>query len=199
MVSTLSNLPPPTHPLPVRHLPTQAEPYPLPRPVVLDTDLRLSTSCKLLKNYQQRLGRRPWVVCGDVFSPEKTLRKQALEEAGAKIIQVPQGPDRACLVISPFLALRLPQGLSINNLLTTLHKLGIKSLMVEGGQRVISSFLSHRDAEAECVVDVLIVTVAATLVGAQGIGVLNQGFSSVRRRHRSSKAVSRLIFTGPSP
>ncbi|KAF8518605.1 dihydrofolate reductase-like domain-containing protein [Gautieria morchelliformis] len=149
----------------VRHLPAQDEPYPLPRPIVLDTDLRLSTSCKLLKNYQQRLGRRPWVVCNDVFSPEKSLRKQALEEAGAKIIQVIQGPDR----------------LSINSLLTTLHKLGIKSLMVEGGQRVISSFLSHQDAESERVVDVLIVTVAPTFVGAKGVGVLIQGFNSVPR------------------
>ena len=51
--------------------------------------------------------------------------------------------------------------------------------MVEGGQRVISSFLSHQDAEANPVVDLLIVTVAPTFVGAAGVGALCQGFNSV--------------------
>ena len=44
--------------------------------------------------------------------------------------------------------------------------------MVEGGQRVISSFMAAREVEDDQpVVDVVIVTVAPTLVGADGIGV----------------------------
>ena len=71
-------------------------------------------------------------------------------------------------------------GISITCLLATLQGLGINSLMVEGGQRIISSFLSHLDAEhKKPVVDVLIITVAPTLVGAAGIGMLSQGPSAV--------------------
>lgn len=44
--------------------------------------------------------------------------------------------------------------------------------MVEGGQQVISSFLSHREPSTSVpVVDTLIVTVAPTLVGPSGVGV----------------------------
>jgi riboflavin biosynthesis pyrimidine reductase len=57
--------------------------------------------------------------------------------------------------------------------------------MVEGGQRIISSFLSHLDSETQHVVDILIVTIAPTFVGAAGVGAFSQGFSSVRECHRS--------------
>ena len=71
-----------------RHLPPRAEPYDLPRPIILDSDLRCSTTCKLLINYRAGNGRRPWVVCNDVFSEEKQQRKKKLEEAGARVLHV---------------------------------------------------------------------------------------------------------------
>jgi len=53
--------------------------------------------------------------------------------------------------------------------LRTLHDQGITSLMVEGGQRVISSFLST----GPTLVDILIITVAPILVGQAGTEALN--------------------------
>ncbi|KAF8591946.1 dihydrofolate reductase [Ramaria rubella] len=149
-----------------RHLPARDDPYPLPRPIILDTDLRLSISCKLLENFQNCRGRRPWIICSDVYSPEKCERKRTLGDAGARIIEVPLAQNRLCL--------------SLGDVLTTVRNLGIHSLMVEGGQRIISSFLSHVDKDAKPVVDIVIVTVAPTLVGTAGIGILSEGSSIVR-------------------
>jgi 2,5-diamino-6-(ribosylamino)-4(3H)-pyrimidinone 5'-phosphate reductase len=101
MASAFWDIPPATHALVARHLPVQEEPHPLPRPIILDTNLRLSTTCKLLQNYHERRGRRPWVVCSDVHSLTKSHRKQELENAGAKIIEVAQGQDGMYPSISP--------------------------------------------------------------------------------------------------
>jgi hypothetical protein len=57
--------------------------------------------------------------------------------------------------------------------------------MVEGGQRIISSFLTHLNADNKPVIDVLIITVAPILIGGAGIGVLSQGLSAVRSHHRN--------------
>jgi 2,5-diamino-6-(ribosylamino)-4(3H)-pyrimidinone 5'-phosphate reductase len=59
------------------------------------------------------------------------------------------------------LALQLP----IPAVLSALHELGIQSLMVEGGAQVIASFFAASSA-----VDTVIVTVAPTFVGANGVG-----------------------------
>lgn len=87
-----------------RHLPPRAppadqiehsNPYHLPRPVILDSQLRLSPTCKLFKNYQTGIGRRPWVFCGEsppdsgLGQTEWQLRFGALESAGARIFRVP--------------------------------------------------------------------------------------------------------------
>jgi len=68
------------------------------------------------------------------------------------------------------------------SLLATLHQLGIRSLMVEGGARIITSFLAER------LVDRLIVTVAPMLVGGLNavgnLGHLNgHGFPRLRNPH----------------
>jgi 2,5-diamino-6-(ribosylamino)-4(3H)-pyrimidinone 5'-phosphate reductase len=60
--------------------------------------------------------------------------------------------------------------LCLPSLLKNLHINGIASLMVEGGQRVISSFLSVDPA----LVDVVIVTIAPMLVGHGGVEALNE-------------------------
>ncbi|OJT04452.1 hypothetical protein TRAPUB_4722 [Trametes pubescens] len=165
-----------------RHLPPLPEGHPLgyriPRPVILDTHLRLPPTCKLLKNYKSGRGRRPWVVCArrtalcDVADNEAfAKRAAALQNAGARIVEV--DADEATGAIA------------ITALLSTLHELGVRSVMVEGGARVIRAFLSaaaaaaHRsavsgsgdtDTKKEKAVDALVVTVAPTLVGAAGVG-----------------------------
>jgi 2,5-diamino-6-(ribosylamino)-4(3H)-pyrimidinone 5'-phosphate reductase len=65
--------------------------------------------------------------------------------------------------------------LSRPSLLDKLKQLGIHSLMVEGGQRVISSFLGAMDEKGQPVVDKLVITVAPKFVGSAGIGVMSEG------------------------
>ncbi|KAF5312764.1 hypothetical protein D9619_002576 [Psilocybe cf. subviscida] len=141
----------------VRQLPPPPadSPYSLPRPIIIDPQLQLSPSCKLLKNYQSKTGRMPWVLCREHPDPDAgtASRKQALQAAGARVVEVPHTGSET-----------LPTRLQVEAVLQILRDLGIKSLMVEGGARVITSFLS------EDVVDTLIITVAPVMVGDTGIG-----------------------------
>jgi 2,5-diamino-6-(ribosylamino)-4(3H)-pyrimidinone 5'-phosphate reductase len=78
----------------VRRLPPSPEhrPYHLPRPIILDTGLRLDVSCRLLQNYQAGSGRRPWIMAAipkATGAEEWFTRRNALETAGAIIIPVP--------------------------------------------------------------------------------------------------------------
>ncbi|KAH9950862.1 dihydrofolate reductase-like domain-containing protein, partial [Amylocystis lapponica] len=164
----------------VRHLPPLPGDCPysyhLPRPVILDTNLRLPSGCKLLKNYSKGGGRRPWIVCSypNQASEDSVVetaawleRKKALEHAGAYIVEVPKSERNL---------------VAIPALLRTLHDLGIRSLMVEGGARVIRAFLATAGSASEetldessdgsppNLVDMVIVTVAPMLVGANGVG-----------------------------
>lgn len=63
--------------------------------MILDARLRLSPSCKLLKNFHSGTGRRPWVFTLDGSASPNPLqqvewleRRQALEEAGARVVIV---------------------------------------------------------------------------------------------------------------
>ncbi|TFK41816.1 dihydrofolate reductase-like domain-containing protein [Crucibulum laeve] len=157
-----------------RYLPPRspAQPrYHLPRPVILDTDLRLPTTCKLLKNYQNGTGRRPWLICFghglqfDIVEWER--RYDALEKAGAKIIT---------------LQVYTPQSkLPLEKILQALHTAGIRSVMIEGGARVIGSFFKQTPP----VVDNIVVTVAPIFVGEKGIsyGLPLQQASGFKHMH----------------
>ncbi|KAK0444470.1 dihydrofolate reductase-like domain-containing protein [Armillaria borealis] len=160
-----------------RHLPPRSPPfgqeyaYNLPRPVILDPQLRLPTPCKLLDNYRRGKGRRPWVLCahepqaaGDVW----TARLEALQAAGALVVPV-QSANGLLLVPS---------------VLQTLHELGIQSLMVEGGARVIGSFLAERD-----LVDTVIITIAPKFVGSRGVGYGVDIIQASHYEHLESQAV----------
>lgn len=136
-------------PLPAEH----SHKYHLPRPVVLDTNLRLSSNCKLLKNYKAGNGRRPWIV---TITPRTDIgswnnRRTVLKEAGVQIIEVESNDGQV----------------HIPALLRKLRELGVRSLMVEGGARVIQSFFNESQAK---VFDSVIVTVAPTFVGEDGVG-----------------------------
>ncbi|KAF9486563.1 bacterial bifunctional deaminase-reductase [Pholiota conissans] len=145
----------------VRHLPPpppNAPPHALPRPIIVDTHLRLPLTCKLLRNFQAHTGRRPWVLCIPHSTSDIAFadRRRALEAAGARVVDVkdPRTSDAEGMA-----------RVSAAALLQTLRELGVKSLMVEGGARIIGSFLAERD-----VVDALIITVAPVLVGEAGVG-----------------------------
>ncbi|KAF9469785.1 dihydrofolate reductase-like domain-containing protein [Collybia nuda] len=180
-----------------RHLPPPppgAAPYHLPRPVILDAHLRLPPTCKLLVNYKSGTGRRPWVICATVSDdPERTRRLKALENAGARVIQV-----------SGLAADIMDEGVStlpIPTILEALYASGIHSVMVEGGARVIGSFFSAKTPSGDSIVDSLIVTVAPTFVGEDGVGYgqelgkKTQGFEYVKAELIGRDMVVAMIAT----
>ncbi|KAK0544035.1 hypothetical protein OC846_001368 [Tilletia horrida] len=117
----------------------------LPRPIVLDTNLRTPTNCKLLLNYRNGTGRQPLLICARTASG---IRAAELEKAGAELAV-------ASCEFDGLLSWRV--------VLAILARKGITRLMVEGGASVISGLLDSH------FVDTLIVTVAPKLIGPQGI------------------------------
>ena len=116
---------------------------PHPQPVVLDSRLRTPGDARLLKGRQ----RRSWLVGAADNSP---ARQEGIAQAGAEVLSCPRDARSG--------RLDLPQTLAL------LHTRGIKRLMVEGGARVITSFIQAQ------LVDLFIVTIAPRLVG--GLQVL---------------------------
>lgn len=108
-----------------------------PQPVVLDSNLRFPTHARMLDN-----PKRPWVVSGEEHMHD--ARKAALEEKGVRVLHVPRNGMGH---------IDLPQ------LLRCLGALGMRSVMIEGGARVITSFLELRLGNQ------LIVTISPRLVG----------------------------------
>ncbi|EED80875.1 predicted protein [Postia placenta Mad-698-R] len=163
-----------------RHLPplTRGR-YHCPRPIILDSQLRLSPDCKLLKNYRAGTGRRPWVVCTgyekktEAQEKEFNQTKQALRQAGARIVDETGSKGL----------------ISLPMLMMSLSSMGIRSVMVEGGARVIQSFLA--EAESSDIVDTVVVTVAPTLVGESGVGY---GQSLVRNKLPKLQHISTEVF-----
>lgn len=108
-----------------------------PRPVVVDSRLRLPLECRLLCGDASP----PWIVTRPNPDPE---RVKALEAAGATVIPIESNPRGQ---------------VELGAMLKRLGELGIDSLMVEGGSRIITNFLMERLAEF------LVLTVAPVLVG----------------------------------
>ncbi|KAK7064004.1 methionine aminopeptidase 2 [Favolaschia claudopus] len=139
-----------------RHLPPPPSgslPHRAPRPVVLDNRLRLSLTCKLLKNYANGTGLQPSVVSSASSNDrdeEWHARRVALESAGAKVLLVPI--SATCPPLSAMLAV--------------LRREGIRTLMVEGGAQIITSFFRACDSS----VDRILITTAPLIVGALGVG-----------------------------
>jgi GTP cyclohydrolase II len=124
-----------------------------PQPVVLDSSLRFPVTSKLF---------RPPCIPPIIATAMKAsaLREKRLREAGAHVIR---------------LRSRRKGLLDLRALLDHLKELGVRSIMVEGGGRVITEFLSCR------LVDQVVVTIAPLVVGGVS-AVTPLGFGS---RHRS--------------
>jgi GTP cyclohydrolase II len=109
---------------------------PDPIPIVLDSQLRLPLDSHLLKNELP-----PVIATTYSASLEKQVR---IEETGAKIIRFL--PDERGWI-------------DLHLLLNRLGDLGITSVMVEGGARVITSFLSRH------LVDRIVITIVPAFLG----------------------------------
>jgi riboflavin-specific deaminase-like protein len=108
-----------------------------PQPVVLDSKLRISLSCRLVTENHTR----PWIM---TCSEDADGRGAALRERGATIRRV--SPDER-------------QRVSLRESLADLYGRGISTLMVEGGSRVLTSFL-HSD-----LAHLAVITVSPVFVG----------------------------------
>ncbi len=110
---------------------------PDPQPVVLDGNLRIPPDCRLLDNGS----KRPWIAAG--FDAEYR-RRDELEAGGATVMRLPTDA-RGWIALDP--------------LLRAMGEMGIDSLMIEGGARVLTSFMRAR------LVDQVVITIAPMMVG----------------------------------
>lgn len=94
---------------------------PSPQPVVLDSFLRIPDQASLLL----RADRAPWIFHAQ-GAPAR--RAQELADRGARLFALAAGEG----------------GLPLEEVLRVLGRHGIESLMVEGGARVLRSFMSRR-------------------------------------------------------
>jgi 3,4-dihydroxy 2-butanone 4-phosphate synthase/GTP cyclohydrolase II len=110
---------------------------PNPQPVVLDSALHFPLDAALLTHPT----RQVWIAARDDASPE---RQRALEARGARVLRLPADDSGR---------------VSVPALLDALGAEKVRSLMVEGGARVITSVL------ASGLADRLLVTIAPRLLG----------------------------------
>jgi 3,4-dihydroxy 2-butanone 4-phosphate synthase/GTP cyclohydrolase II len=120
---------------------------PSPHPMVLDTRLRTPAEARLL----QRSDTRPWLVHGP---QAPASRARALIAAGAQPVPCATGADGR---------------IDLPTLMRWLADRAINSVMVEGGARVITSFIRRQLA------DIVIITISPQLLG--GLPVVDAGES----------------------
>lgn len=106
-----------------------------PRPIVLDSHLIIPDKAKLLSH------PHPLIIATSELAPKHRVR--ALTEQGAIVLPLPSDSV----------------GIDLEKLLSTLLEMGIHSLMVEGGARVLTSFLRQKLA------DWAMITIAPYFVG----------------------------------
>jgi riboflavin-specific deaminase-like protein len=112
-----------------------------PQPVILDSQLRFPLQANLLRDQGKAGCRSPWIATTERGEPHTA---DALEAAGAQVLKFAASPEG-----------RVP----LQGLLERLASFGVRSLMVEGGARVITSFLSAGLADS------FVLTMAPLFVG----------------------------------
>jgi GTP cyclohydrolase II len=119
---------------------------PNPRPIILDARLRCPPEARCLD------AKRGTLIAAAPHASETAQR--ALENAGATVLRVPHLPDDESQI-------------DLRALLRELAARNIRTLMVEGGARVITSFLQAR------LVDRVVLTLAPTFIGGvRGVNTL---------------------------
>lgn len=107
-----------------------------PRPIVVDSRLRLPVSARLLQSPPM-----PWIATAEAADPQ---RQRLLEQRGARVLRLPADADGR---------------VNLRALLEQLAGDGVDSVMVEGGASILTSFL------AAGLVDYVVVTIAPMFVG----------------------------------
>lgn len=123
-----------------------------PQPVILDSRLRFPSYAKLLNGSRPL----PWIFTTD---KAEHAREKTLKMLGAEVIRLPAGED---------------DRIDIRRLLDCLAQRGIRSLMVEGGAQVITSFILAR------AVNQFIVCVAPFFVGGTPVIHVTAGLKPER-------------------
>ena len=137
-----------------------------PQPVVLDSHLRFPLEARLLS----RTDRKPWIFFLEGAEPERSAAQQqarALAAAGARLFLVPGGKG----------------GLDLRSVLGRLLAEGVHSLMVEGGARVLGSFISQGLASQA------VITVSPTVIEGINGPHLPEAGRSVRERFGADEVV----------
>ena len=134
-----------------------------PQPVVLDTHLRIPDNCRLLTREKDL----PWIAAGKQADPKRCAE---LERLGARVLILESDVD---------------ERISLPELLTRLYQMGIQRLMVEGGARVISSFLGQQ------MVDRVVISVAPFYLG--GLHVAEKRLA-VRDAHEPQSVIAPTLI-----
>lgn len=142
-----------------------------PQPVIVDTHLRTPLDARVFAH-----PRRPWIAAAAPFAVEPS---EALRAAGAVLLRV---------------RLRSDGRLDLAKLLEDLAGRGLSSLLVEGGSRILHSFLSGH------LVDWVVVTVAPLFVAGRPalIGAPNGGLPGLRRAGMTPCGPDFLFWGEPS-
>jgi 2,5-diamino-6-(ribosylamino)-4(3H)-pyrimidinone 5'-phosphate reductase len=149
-----------------------------PRPVVIDPLARwdFSEKSKIFTLVKSGQGRAPYIITGLQDPPAE--KRQLLEEYGGKFI--------------PLNITKTDVGdhrLDWAELLTALKDVGLKSVMIEGGGKVINSLL---EPKYQPLVDSVIVTIAPTWLGEGGVVV-----SPARQHNSDGKPVAAVRLKEP--
>ncbi len=119
---------------------------PNPQPVVFDTDLRTPRAARLFAH-----PRPPWFVAGRPVDP---ARRAPLAALGSQVLEVPR---------------RTQDEVDLRLALPLLAQRGLRSVLVEGGARVLRSFLEAR------LVDWIVITLAPVFVAGKPALAAGQG------------------------
>ncbi|CBY00467.1 hypothetical protein IAQ61_011391 [Plenodomus lingam] len=127
-----------------------------PRPVIIDPKCRweFTEESKVMRLARERKGKAPWVITQTEMSEGK---RRILESVGGKVLAVCSVP-----------ALPVTASSEWDDLLKALAREEIRSVMIEGGGRIINDLLGAKNFN---LVDSVIVTIAPTWLGEGGVQV----------------------------
>ncbi|KAI0966856.1 dihydrofolate reductase-like domain-containing protein [Xylaria arbuscula] len=128
-----------------------------PRPIIIDPRLRwdFTSQSKVMRLAREGRGLAPYIVTLEQEPPRQ--KSEILEDAGGKFIILTAGHgDQG-----------QPGRLDWRDILSAVRQEGLRSIMIEGGGKIINSLLGQ---EAD-LVDSVIVTIAPTWLGQGGVTV----------------------------